>query len=333
MYSACLGRTNFRPGSKFGLTGREVYDIGGIEKGLKPRQEVTVKVTRMMSPLLFTLALPDPGVTPQAALASGAAVVATAHPDAAHPITNALVLPGIFRGALDVRATAITQEMLLATASAIADHVPPEQLSPKHLVPSVMDYAVAPRVAGTVAEAARRSGVARVERDPAEIEAQTRATIYEGHRPVQPPSHRYANLQEEALELHKRYQGVLEILPKIPIRDSLTLSSLYLHPGLPEATQQIISRPDAVFDYTGKGNRVAVVTDGSAVLGLGNIGPRAGLPVMEGKAILFHTFAGMKRTLSVWRRKIWSEIVAAGAAYYPGLWWYQPGRYLCTALL
>ena len=50
MYSACLGRTNFRPGSKFGLTGREVYDIGGIEKGLKPRQEVTVKVTRMVSP-------------------------------------------------------------------------------------------------------------------------------------------------------------------------------------------------------------------------------------------------------------------------------------------
>ena len=262
-------------------------------------------------PILFTLALPDPGITPQAALAAGAAVVATAHPDVAHPITNALVLPGIFRGALDVRATAITQEMLLAAVSGIADLVPPEQLSPEHLVPSVMDYAVAPRVAGTVAEAARRSGVARVERDPAEIEAQTRATIYEGHRPVQPPSHRYANLQEEALELHKRYQGVLEIQPKIPIRDSLTLSSLYLHPGLPEATQQIISRPDAIFDYTGKGNRVAVVTDGSAVLGLGNIGPRAGLPVMEGKAILFHTFAGIEAYPICLATQDVDEIVAA----------------------
>ncbi|TME00329.1 MAG: NADP-dependent malic enzyme [Chloroflexi bacterium] len=174
-----------------------------------------------------------------------------------------------------------------------------------------MDYAVAPRVAGTVAEAARRSGVARAESDPAEIEAQTRATIYEGHRPVQPPSHRYTNLQEEALELHKRYQGVLEIQPKIPIRDSLTLSSLYLHPGLPEATQQIISRPDAIFDYTGKGNRVAVVTDGSAVLGLGNIGPRAGLPVMEGKAILFHTFAGIEAYPICLATQDVDEIVAA----------------------
>src|SRR5712691_5662529 len=141
--------------------------------------------------------------------------------------------------------------------------------------------------AAVAAEAAQRSGVGRGERDPAEIEMEVWATIYEGHRPVPPPSHQYANLQEQALELHKRYQGVLEIQPKISIRDSLTLSSLYLHPGLPEATRQIISRPDAVFDYTGKSNRVAVITDGSAVLGLGNIGPRAGLPVMEGKAILF----------------------------------------------
>jgi len=262
-------------------------------------------------PILFTLALPDPGITPQAALAAGAAVVATSHPNAARPITNALVLPGIFRGALDVRATAITQEMLLAAASAIAGLVPPEQLSPDHLVPSVMDYAVGPRVARTVAEEARRGGVARVAKDPAEIEAEAQATIYEGHRPVPPPSHRYANLQEEALELHRRYQGVLEIQPKIPIRDSITLSSLYLHPGLPEATQQIISRPDAIFDYTGKGNRVAVVTDGSAVLGLGNIGPRAALPVMEGKAILFHTFAGIEAYPICLATQDVDEIVAA----------------------
>jgi malate dehydrogenase (oxaloacetate-decarboxylating) len=262
-------------------------------------------------PILFTLALPDPGITPAAALAAGAAVVATAHPDAAHPITDTLVLPGIFRGALDVRATAITQEMRLSAASAIAGLVPSEHLSPEYLVPSVMDYAVAPRVARAVAEAARRSGVARVEIDPAEIEAQVLANIYEGHRPVPPPSHRYANLQEHALELHKRYQGVLEIVPKIPIRDSFTLSSLYLHPGLPEATRQILFRPDAVFDYTGKGNRVAVVTDGSAVLGLGNIGPRAALPVMEGKAILFQTFAGLEAYPLCLSTQDVDEIVAA----------------------
>src|SRR6266566_4917685 len=264
--------------------------------GLSSWSTITPEMVSSMAArsILFTLALPDPGITPEAAVAAGAAVVATAHPDAAHPITNALVLPGIFRGALDVRATAITQEMLLAAADAIANLVPPEQLSPQHLVPSVMEYAVAPCVARTVAEAAQRSGVGRGERDPAEIEMEVWATIYEGHRPVPPPSNQYANLQEQALELHKRYQGVLEIQPKISIRDSLTLSSLYLPPGLPEAARQILDRPDAVFDYTGKSNRVAVVTDGSAVLGLGNIGPRAGLPVMEGKAILFQTFAGIE---------------------------------------
>ena len=264
--------------------------------GLSSWSTITPEMVSSMAerPVLFTLALPDPGITPEAAMAAGAAVVATAHPDAAHPITNALVLPGIFRGALDVRATAITREMLMATADAIAGLVPPERLSPHHLVPSVMDYMVAPRVARAVAEAALRSGVGRGERDPAEIEMQVWASIYEGHRSVPPPSHQYTNLQEQSLELHKRYQGVLEIQPKISIRDSHTLSSLYLHPGLPEATRQIIARPEAIFDYTGKSNRVAVITDGSAVLGLGNIGPRAGLPVMEGKAILFQTFAGIE---------------------------------------
>ncbi len=262
-------------------------------------------------PILFTLALPDPGITPEAARAAGAAVVATARPEAAHSLTNVLVLPGIFRGALDVRATTITQQMLLAAAYALADLVPPEQLSSEHLVPSVMEYTVAPRIARAVAEAARQSGVARIEKDPAEIERQAQATIYEGHRPVPPPSHQYTNPQEEALELHKRYQGVLEIQPKFPIRDTFTLSSLYLHPGLPEATRQILAHPEAVFDYTGKGNRVAVVTDGSAVLGLGNIGPRAALPVMEGKAILFQTFAGIEAYPICLETQDVDEIVAA----------------------
>ena len=80
----------------------------------------------------------------------------------------------------------------------------------------------------------------------------------------------------------------------MPIRDQSILNSFYLSPGIPEATRQIIAKPDAVFDYTGKGNRIAIVTDGSAVLGLGNIGPRAALPVMEGKAVLFQTFAGIE---------------------------------------
>jgi len=264
--------------------------------GLSAGNTVTPEMVRSMAerPILFVLAVPDPEIAPAAAIAAGAAVVATGRADAPNLITNALVLPGIFRGALDIRAIHMTQDLVVAAAHAIADLVPPEHLSAQQIVPSVMDYAVAPRVAGAVAGAARLNGVARIERDPAEIEALARATIYEGHKPVPPPSHRYANLQEQSLELHYRYQGVLQITPKLPIRDHLVLYSFYLPPGIPEATRQIVARPDAVFDYTGKSNRIAIITDGSAVLGLGNIGPRAALPVMEGKAILFQTFAGIE---------------------------------------
>ena len=281
--------------------------------GLSAGNTVTEEMVASMAEraILFTLAMPDPEIAPDAAIAAGAAVVATGRTDAPNLITNALVLPGIFRGALDVRATQMTQEMVIAAAHAIAELVPPDRLSEQQIVPSVMDYAVAPRVARAVAESARQSGVARIERDPAEIEAQARATIYEGHRPVPPPSHRYANLQEQALELHYRYQGVLQILPKMPIRDHLVLNSFYLPPGIPETVRQIIARPDAVFDYTGKSNRIAVITDGSAVLGLGNIGPRAALPVMEGKAILFQTFAGIEAYPICLATQDVDEIVAA----------------------
>jgi malate dehydrogenase (oxaloacetate-decarboxylating) len=126
-----------------------------------------------------------------------------------------------------------------------------------------------------------------------------------------PPSHHFDSLDEQALELHRRYQGLLHITPKMPITDQSILNSFYLPPGIPEATRQIIARPDAVFDYTGKSNRVAIVTDGSAVLGLGNIGPRAALPVMEGKAILFQTFAGIEAYPICLATQDVDEIVAA----------------------
>lgn len=281
--------------------------------GLSTWSSITPEMIRSMAerPILFTLTVPDPGITPEAAFDAGAAVVATALTDVPNSITNTLVLPGIFRGALDVRTTSIHQDMLIAAARAIADLVPSEKLSAQYIVPSVMDFAVAPRVAHAVAEAAMKSGVARVARDRDEVEIQARATLYEGHRPVPPPSHCYANLQEQALEMHRRYQGVLQIQPKMPIRDQFILSSFYLPPGIPEATHQIIGRPDAVYDYTGKGNRVAIITDGSAVLGLGNIGPRAALPVMEGKAILFQTFAGIEAYPICLSTQDVDEIVAA----------------------
>jgi len=281
--------------------------------GLSARNPITSEMVATMAAdsIVFVLDVADPEIKPEAAKAAGAAVVATGRPEYPNLITDALVLPGIFRGAMDVRATYVDQKMLIAAAHALADLVPPERLARQEIVPSVMDFNVPPRIARAVAEAALQSGLARAIVDPAEIEAQTRATIYEGHRPVPPPSHHYTTIQEQALELHRRYQGLLEIRPKVPIRDQSILNSFYLSGGLSEAARRIIEHPDEVYDYTGKSNRVAVVSDGSAVLGLGNIGPRAALPVMEGKAILFQNFAGIEAFPICLATQSVDEIVAA----------------------
>ena len=83
---------------------------------------------------------------------------------------------------------------------------------------------------------------------------------------------------------------------KVETADDLTLA---YSPGVAEPCKDIHVDPEKVYDYTNKGNMVAVVTDGSAVLGLGNIGARAGMPVMEGKAVLFKSFANVDAFLSV----------------------------------
>ncbi|MBY6272271.1 MAG: NAD-dependent malic enzyme [Caldibacillus debilis] len=99
-------------------------------------------------------------------------------------------------------------------------------------------------------------------------------------------------LKEEALHMHRMHQGKLEVVSKVEIKDAHDLSLAY-SPGVAEPCKAIYDRPETVYDYTLKGNTVAVVTDGTAVLGLGNIGPQAALPVMEGKAVLFKSFAGV----------------------------------------
>jgi len=100
------------------------------------------------------------------------------------------------------------------------------------------------------------------------------------------------NLREEALHIHRVNKGKLDTQSKVPIKNKEDLSLAY-SPGVAEPCKEIYDHKDAVYDYTMKGNMVAVVSDGSAVLGLGNIGPEASLPVMEGKSALFKSFAGV----------------------------------------
>nr|WP_304219157.1 malic enzyme-like NAD(P)-binding protein [Fredinandcohnia onubensis] len=99
-------------------------------------------------------------------------------------------------------------------------------------------------------------------------------------------------LREEALHIHQIHKGKLESKSKIPVRNAKDLSLAY-SPGVAEPCKAIYDDKSKVYEYTMKGNMVAVVSDGTAVLGLGNIGPEASLPVMEGKAVLFKSFAGV----------------------------------------
>lgn len=100
------------------------------------------------------------------------------------------------------------------------------------------------------------------------------------------------NLSDEALRLHKEHQGKIGVTSKVAVNNQKALSLAY-SPGVAEPCRRIHEDPEKVYDYTAKGNLVAVVTDGTAVLGLGDIGPEAAMPVMEGKAVLFKEFAGV----------------------------------------
>ena len=101
-----------------------------------------------------------------------------------------------------------------------------------------------------------------------------------------------ANVDKEALALHKNNHGKLEVKSKVPLKTNKDLTLAYT-PGVAAPCLEIKDDYDKIYDYTNRGNLVAVVTNGTAVLGLGDIGAGAGLPVMEGKAILFKGFAGV----------------------------------------
>lgn len=99
-------------------------------------------------------------------------------------------------------------------------------------------------------------------------------------------------LKEQALQLHETWNGKLETVSKVPVKTREALALAYT-PGVAEPCKVIAQNKEAAYTYTMKANTVAVITDGSAVLGLGNIGPEAALPVMEGKAVLFKEFGGV----------------------------------------
>ena len=122
----------------------------------------------------------------------------------------------------------------------------------------------------------------------------------------------------DALEFHKKYKGKIEVVSRVPVTSREELSLAYT-PGVAEPCKEIAADVEKVYAYTRKGNLVAVVSDGSAVLGLGNIGPEAGLPVMEGKCILFKEFGGVDAFPIVLNTQDVDEIVETVVRISPGL--------------
>jgi malate dehydrogenase (oxaloacetate-decarboxylating) len=114
------------------------------------------------NPIIFAMANPVPEIMPEEAKTAGAVVVGTGRSDFPNQINNVLAFPGIFRGALDVRASDINDTMKIAAADAIANFVSEKELSPEYIIPSPLDYRVAQKVAQAVAQAAKNSGVARI---------------------------------------------------------------------------------------------------------------------------------------------------------------------------
>jgi malate dehydrogenase (oxaloacetate-decarboxylating) len=274
------------------LVGADVF-IGLSTGGI-----VTEAMIRAMAtdPIVFALAVPEPEISPAAAREAGAKVVATGRSDYPNTMDISLVFPGVFRGLLDSRARNIRLRTLLYAAQALAGIIQPGELHADYIVPRIFDFRVAPAVAAAVVRAALEAGEAGREIAPGVVSERTRRFVYEGRlTPLKaPPRGEQKTFREEAIELRQRHGGVLEIRSKIPIRDHHILNMLYVPPAALAPAHVIRDDPAQVDQITAKGNLVAIVTDGSAVLGLGDIGPQAALPVMEGKAVLLQTLAGVE---------------------------------------
>ncbi len=251
--------------------------------------------TMAKDPIVFSLAVPTPEVAPADARAAGAKVVATGRSDFPNMMDIALVFPGVFRGLLDSRARNIRLRTLVYAAEALAGMVPAAELHADNIVPRIFDYQVAPAIAAAVVRAEVETGEAGKIVDPDSVAEDLRRFVYEGKlHSWTVPHKRPTTRREEALDLRRRHHGVLEIRSKIPIKDHHILNLLYLPPAALAPAIEIQENPLSVYDLTVKDNLVAIVTDGSAVLGLGDIGPQAALPVMEGKAVLFQSLAGVE---------------------------------------
>src|SRR5699024_546400 len=152
------------------LEGADVFI--GVSVGNLLTEEMVQKMND--DPIIFAMANPDPEIMPDEAKKAGAKVIGTGRSDFPNQVNNVLAFPGIFRGALDVRATRINEPMKVAAAEAIASLITEDELNEDYVIPEVFDARVAPLVASNVAQSAMDTGVARINVDPDKIAEKTR---------------------------------------------------------------------------------------------------------------------------------------------------------------
>ena len=152
------------------LEGADVFI--GVSVGGALTKEMVSKMNN--DPILFAMANPEPEIMPEDAKEAGAAVIGTGRSDYPNQVNNVLAFPGIFRGALDVRATQINEEMKVEAAKAIASLISEDERTADYVIPGPFDPRVAPAVAASVAKAAMESGVARIDVIPEEVAERTR---------------------------------------------------------------------------------------------------------------------------------------------------------------
>ncbi len=277
---------------------RQMLEGADVFIGLSSGDIVDGDMIRSMAedPIVFALAVPTPEVLPDVAREAGARVVATGRSDFPNTMDVSLVFPGVFRGLLDSGARSIRLRMMIYAAQALAGMVQDGDLHADHIVPHIFDFRVAPAIAAAVVHGAIEAGEATRDTTPENVYENTRRYVYEGRLDPARPSVRSGttSFREEAIDLRERHRGILEIRSKIPIRDHHILNLLYVPPRALVPAHVVKDDPSKVDELTARANLVAIVTDGSAVLGLGDIGPQAALPVMEGKAVLFQTLAGVE---------------------------------------
>ncbi|PTG55821.1 NAD-dependent malic enzyme [Staphylococcus chromogenes] len=155
----------------------DVIEGADVFIGVSVANLLSEEMVRSMAdnPVIFAMANPNPEITPELAKSAGAKVIGTGRSDFPNQINNVLAFPGIFRGALDVRATHINEQMKQAAVEAIASLISEEELTEDYVIPGPFDKRVAPSVAKAVAKAAMESGVARIDVDPEEVYQKTLA--------------------------------------------------------------------------------------------------------------------------------------------------------------